>query len=200
MRLAVTTTTGAVQLWQQDQLQWSREEGLADIRVAELVELPERKVASHSDNEQETFGARAARQLLDAQVGREMFSRIVLWLISRFVQDFPQYAVNFVRRFVTGSYASVSASVAPPANASEPLSRDAFGFRKVIVAATTHGKLYGIDSANGAVLWSRVFGLGWAAQVGGQIIPAKMFVTRTVGDGDSPQVVLVTQRKANNVR
>ena len=115
------------------------------------------------------------------------------------VQDFPRYAAHFVRRFVTGSYASVSASVAPPANASAPLSRDAFGFRKVIVAATMHGKLYGLDSANGEVLWSRVFGLGWAAQVGGQIIPAKMFVTRTVNDGDTPQVVLVAQRKANNV-
>ncbi|KAI0758760.1 hypothetical protein C8Q74DRAFT_1299849 [Fomes fomentarius] len=178
-RLVVTTSTGAVQLWQQDQLQWTREEGLADICVAELVELPERKLASHVDIEGEAFGARVARQLLDAQ-------------------DFPQYAVNFVRRFVTGSYASVSASVAPPANASEPLSRDAFGFRKVIVAATSHGKLYGIDSANGEILWNRVFGLGWAAQVGGQIIPAKMFVTRTVNDGDTPQIVLVTQRKANN--
>ena len=92
--------------------------------------------------------------------------------------------MNFVRRFVTGSYASVTASVASSANASEPLSRDEFGFRKVIVAATSHGKLYGIDSANGQVLWSRVFGLGWAAQVGGQIIPAKMFVTRTVHDGE----------------
>ena len=115
-------------------------------------------------------------------------------------QDFPQYAVNFVRRFVTGSYASVSASVAPSANASEPLSRDAFGFRKVIVAATSHGKLYGIDTANGEVLWSRVFGLGWAAEVGGQVIPVKIFTTRTVGDGDAPQVVVVTQRKASNVR
>ena len=104
-----------------------------------------------------------------------------------------------MRRFVTGSYASVSASVAPPANASEPLARDAFGFRKVIVAATSQGKLFGIDSANGEVLWSRIFGLGWAAQVGGQIIPAKMFTTRTVNDGESPQVVLVTQRRASNV-
>ena len=67
-RLALTTTTGAVQLWQQDQLQWSREEGLADIRAAELLELPERKVTSQVDLEQETFGARVARQLLDAQV------------------------------------------------------------------------------------------------------------------------------------
>ncbi|KAI0651032.1 DUF1620-domain-containing protein [Trametes meyenii] len=178
-RLFLTTSTGAVQLWHQDQLQWTREEGLADIRVAELVELPERKIAAHVGVDQESFGVRLRRQLSDAQ-------------------DFPQYAVNFARRFVTGSYASVSAAVAPSANATEPLSRDTFGFRKVIVAATSHGKIYGIDSANGEVLWSRLFGLGWAAQVGGNIVPAKLFVTRTVSDGETPQVVLVTQRKANN--
>ena len=76
VRLALTTTTGAVQLWQQDQLQWSREEGLADIRVAELIELPERKVASQVDHEGETFGARVARQLLDAQVRAKLSSSL----------------------------------------------------------------------------------------------------------------------------
>lgn len=89
--------------------------------------------------------------------------------------------------------------MAPSANTSEPLSRDAFGFRKVIVAVTPRGKIYGIDSANGEILWSRVFGLGWAAEVGGNIIPVKIFVTRTVNDGDAPQVVVVTQRQASNV-
>ncbi|KAH9911778.1 uncharacterized protein BXZ73DRAFT_93328 [Epithele typhae] len=180
-RLVLTTTTGAVQLWQQDQMQWSREEGLSDIRIAELVELPERKVAAQVDLEQDIFSTRLARQLLDAQ-------------------DFPQYAVNFVRRFVTGSYASVSAPVAAPVNVSEPLSRDTFGFRKVIVAATGHGKVYGLDSANGAIMWSRVFGLGWAAKVGGKIIPAKSFIIRTAsdGEGEAPQVAIVTQRKASN--
>jgi ER membrane protein complex subunit 1 len=84
--------------------------------------------------------------------------------------------------------------------ASDSLARDAFGFRQVIVAANDLGKIYGLDSSNGAVLWSRVLGLGWAAQVGGQIIPSKLFVVRTVGDGGSPEVVLVTQRWANNVQ
>ncbi|CCM05286.1 uncharacterized protein FIBRA_07498 [Fibroporia radiculosa] len=177
-RLALTTSTGAVQLWHQDQLQWTREEGLSDIRAVELVDLSERKVATARIDD-ESFGDRIKRQIAEAQ-------------------DFPQYATSFVKRFVTGSYASVSSSVAPDVNASEPLARDAFGFRKVIVAATSQGKLYGIDSANGEVLWSRVFGLGWAANVGGQVLPVKIFVTRTVSDGDSPQVVLVTQRKATN--
>ncbi|CAL1698629.1 unnamed protein product [Somion occarium] len=180
-RLVLTTTTGAVQLWQQDQHQWTREESLADIRVAEMVELPEPQlVASQVGIEEtESFGARLRRQLADAQ-------------------DFPQYAINFAKRFATGSYASASSSIAPASNDTSPLSRDTFGFRKIIVAATSHGKVFGIDSANGEIIWSRVFGLGWAAEVGGRIFPLKIFTTRTVSDGDTPQVVIVGQRKADN--
>lgn len=81
----------------------------------------------------------------------------------------------------------------------DSLTRDAFGFRQIIVAATPYGKIFGIDSSNGRVLWSRVLGLGWAAKVGGTIIPIKMFVTRTVSDPEGPQIVLVTQRRADNV-
>lgn len=118
-------------------------------------------------------------------------------------QDFPRYLVNFIKRFATGSYASVSSSVSSSGspNSNSPLSRDAFGFRQVIVAATSHGKVYGIDSSNGAILWSRVLGLGWAGEVGAKVLPVKMFVIKTVGDedGEGPQVVLVTQRKADNV-
>ena len=179
----MTTTTGSIQLWQQDQLQWIREEGLAEIKVAEFVELPERKaVAAGLGEDSETFAQRVHRQLLEAQ-------------------DFPQYATRFVKRFVTGSYDSVSSSAAPAANTNETtIVRDTFGFRKVLVVATARGKVYGIDSANGEVLWSRVFGLGWAAEVGARIFPVKIFTTRTVSDGETPQVVLVTQRRANNVR
>jgi hypothetical protein len=81
----------------------------------------------------------------------------------------------------------------------DTLTRDAFGFRQIIVAATSYGKIFGIDSSDGRVLWSRVLGLGWAAKVGGAIIPTKIFVTRTVSDPEGPQIVLVTQRRADNV-
>lgn len=67
-RLVVSTTTGAIQLWQQDQLQWAREEGLADIRAAEFVELPERKIiASGLSEETETFLERLKRQATEAR-------------------------------------------------------------------------------------------------------------------------------------
>jgi hypothetical protein len=67
--LALTTTTGAVQLWQGDIVQWTREEGLSRLQVAEMAELPERKtIASHIIDQDETFVGRARRQLADAKV------------------------------------------------------------------------------------------------------------------------------------
>lgn len=104
---------------------------------------------------------------------------------------------------MTGSYASTHSapsSRSKSSNSTEPLpSRDTFGFRHIIVAGTAHGKVFGIDSTNGEILWSRVFGLGWAAKVGGRVTPVKLYVTKTVADGGDPEVVLVTQRRADNV-
>ncbi|KAG1717496.1 hypothetical protein EDB19DRAFT_1814298 [Suillus lakei] len=169
-RILLTTTTGSIQLWQHDKMQWVREEALASIQVAEFVELPEKKVAMLLE--------RLQRQVSDAK-------------------NLPQYLVNFARRFATGSYATVTTSAASSSDEDTP-THDAFGFRQIIVAATPYGKLFGIDSSNGQVLWGRVLGLGWAAKVGGAIIPTKMFVTRIVSDPEGPQIVLVTQRRADN--
>ncbi|KAF8153864.1 hypothetical protein B0H34DRAFT_661928 [Crassisporium funariophilum] len=182
-RLLTTSSTGAVQLWQQDELKWTREESLAAVVVAEFVELPERLASGSSVGKaNEGFTARIQRQILDAQ-------------------DFPQYLVNFVKRFATGSYASPTsapAAVSTSSNSTEGLSRDTFGFRQVIVAATLFGKVFGIDSSNGDILWSRQLGLGWAIEVGGTIHPVKLYVMKTVSDGGDPEVALVTQRRAEN--
>ncbi|KAF8884531.1 hypothetical protein BD779DRAFT_1443085 [Infundibulicybe gibba] len=178
-RLFITTSTGAVQFWQQDTLKWTREESLAALVLAEFVELSERVLSSTRLGEgPEAFFTRALRHLLD-------------------LQDLPQYLVRFTQRFATGSYASASSSASIKEDDGH-LSRDTFGFRQVIVAATAFGKVYGIDSSNGEILWSRVLGLGWAAEVGGRIHPVKLFVTKTVSNGGSPEVVLVTQRRADN--
>ena len=72
-RLLLSTTTGSVQLWHQDSLQWSREEGLADVRVAEMVELPEKVVVEATEGGhvrvgEEAFWERIRRQAREAQV------------------------------------------------------------------------------------------------------------------------------------
>lgn len=66
------------------------------------------------------------------------------------------------------------------------------------------GKVYGIDSVTGDVVWTRLLGLGWAAQVGGRVIPVKLFAFNGEGVGDKGKgtrsdVVLVAQRRADNV-
>ena len=64
----MSTSTGAIQLWQQDKEQWTREEGLANIAVSEFVELPEMKVIQSHGGEDESFASRVVRQVLDAKV------------------------------------------------------------------------------------------------------------------------------------
>jgi outer membrane protein assembly factor BamB len=100
---------------------------------------------------------------------------------------------------MTGSYALASSPASVPSSTNETLSGDAFRFRQVILAATAFGKVFGIDSSNGEILWSRVLGLGWAAEIGGEIHPVQLYATREVSDGGDPEVVLVTQRRADNV-
>ena len=112
------------------------------------------------------------------------------------LQDFPRYLVQFAKRFTAGSASVTAAAVAAADGGS--LYRDAFGFRQIIVAATKNGKLYGLDSGNGDILWSKVLGLGPAAQ-GGRILPGQLFVTKVVGDGGDPEVALVAQRVARSV-
>ncbi|KAF4611826.1 hypothetical protein D9613_004025 [Agrocybe pediades] len=182
----ITTSTGSVQLWEQETLKWEREESLAAVVIAEFVEVPERatSVAGVMEEAQEGFVARVIRQIGDAQ-------------------DFPRYLVNFVKRFATGSYASPSSPPPPPPTTSnssepEPFSRDTFGFRQLIIAATAFGKVYAIDSSTGTIVWSRVLGLGWAGQVGGRVQPVKVFVVKGVSEGGDVEVVLVAQRRASN--
>ena len=71
-RFVLTTSTGSIQLWQYDRLQWIREEALSEIDVAQLVELPEKQaVLAHGVADGETFPERMLRQLSDARVREE---------------------------------------------------------------------------------------------------------------------------------
>lgn len=68
-RFVLTTNTGAVQLWQHDRAQWTREESLSEVELAEFIELPEKKtVTAHVGDGEETFTERISRQLSDAKV------------------------------------------------------------------------------------------------------------------------------------
>ena len=71
-RMVITTSTGAVQLWQQDKMQWSREESLSEIVVAEYVDTPEKQsITAHRDLSKESLGERLTRQASEARVRTE---------------------------------------------------------------------------------------------------------------------------------
>jgi hypothetical protein len=49
-------------------------------------------------------------------------------------------------------------------------------------------------------VWSRILGLGSVASAGGAIVPKKMFLVKTVSDGEVPQVVLLAILRGLDVR
>jgi hypothetical protein len=79
--LLVTTSTGAVQLWNQGELKWVREESLANLVVAEFAELPVRASEFSVDSTGKGLLARITRQLVIAQVCISYFMKPVLILM-----------------------------------------------------------------------------------------------------------------------
>ncbi|KNZ73653.1 hypothetical protein J132_10454 [Termitomyces sp. J132] len=189
--LLLTTTSGTVQSWElaSDSTElWTREEALASIVLSEFIQLPEG---------QSNGGVTARNE------GEDFFGR--LWRHVNDAKNFPRYLHGFLRRFLTGSYASTtSVSASSPASFAErSLIRDTFGLTQIIVVATVQGKIFGIDSSTGRIVWSRILGLGWAAEVGASVVPVKMFVFQSedaTGEQEArgPEVIIVAQRRAEN--
>ncbi|KAF8554252.1 DUF1620-domain-containing protein [Imleria badia] len=202
-KLLLVTSTGSLQLWDRNVLQWVREESLATVQTATVVELPpSREVVGGGvgiGGKSESFWSKIARQIGDTK-------------------NLPHYIIHFVTRFVTGSYASPSSPISlassTPSTSTAPhfipnrspatsktLVRDPFSFRQLLIASTAHGKLFALDTSTGAIVWSRILGLGWARQVGGRIVPVRAFVAHQAEDGNPEGregIALVTQRVADN--
>ncbi|CAE6483430.1 unnamed protein product [Rhizoctonia solani] len=168
-RMLLTTSTGAVQLWQLQDLQWTRDEALADIKVAGLVDLPERKIAEE----------------IATSEHRGFAERMIFHMVA--AQNLPQYIAQFTKRFATGSYSSLTSAT------SSSLERDPFGFRKMLVVATGYGTLIGIDTAQGTVVWRKIIGVSSIGPA--DVTPFKLFVTKSALEGPDPEVVLVAEKK-----
>lgn len=174
--------------------------------VSGFVELPPPK-AIVGNHEGETFIERVFRHTGDLQVRMSVVVQTEYMQTGFFflVQGLPTYIFHFVQRFFTDQ--SIVLATKIDIKAGEELNRDEFGFRQIIVVATMAGKVYGLDSATGEVVWSRLLGLGWAAEIGGRIFPVKMFefngegvgINVNRGKGIGSDVIIVAQRRADNV-
>ncbi|EKM76614.1 hypothetical protein AGABI1DRAFT_62973 [Agaricus bisporus var. burnettii JB137-S8] len=179
-KLLISTYTGNVQLVEGTQVKWNREEALTSSVVAEFAELPPPK-AVVGDHEGESFVSRVIRHIAD-------------------LQKLPAYILHFLKRFVMNQ----SSLLTTKNNIqSDEAVRDEFGFRQIIVVATMFGKVYGIDSATGNVVWTRLLGLGWAANGGARLAPLKLYTFNGEGvggegKGTRSDVVLIVQRTAAN--
>lgn len=68
-RLILTTQSGSIQQWKQEENTWTREESLTEVIVADVVELPEGTVSQTVlEDRLETFLERLSRQIRDLQV------------------------------------------------------------------------------------------------------------------------------------
>ncbi|XP_043249487.1 ER membrane protein complex subunit 1 isoform X2 [Colletes gigas] len=117
----------SVALLQHNKLIWAREEALASIVAVEIIELP----MSDRDQAIETEFDQKERDVLSM-----MFRRVS----SQFKQ-----AKAFAQ--------SVLSLTPQQSNQRTDLVRDKFGLHKMIVLVTSAGKLYGIETRKGEIIW-----------------------------------------------
>ncbi|KOX73244.1 ER membrane protein complex subunit 1 [Melipona quadrifasciata] len=124
----------SVALLQHNKLIWAREEALANIVAVEIIELP----MSDRDQEIETEFDQKERDVLSM-----MFRRVGSQLKQ--AKTFLQSMLSFTPQ---------------QSNQRMDLVRDKFGLHKMIVLVTSTGKLYGIETRKGEIIWQlRVRGI-----------------------------------------
>ncbi|KAI2634915.1 DUF1620-domain-containing protein [Hypomontagnella submonticulosa] len=116
---------------------WTRPEGLSGAVAATWAEIPE------SEDLARTLEAEAHTDPWSAFIHRVTRHIDELQYLPAWLQTIP----NRLLASILGSETAVS---------SNKLSRDSFGFNKLIILATKRGKLYGLDAGNhGRIVWSK---------------------------------------------
>ncbi|KAL7412117.1 hypothetical protein BDY24DRAFT_393298 [Mrakia frigida] len=173
----ITTSTGAVQLHQGGRLQFTREESLSEIKSVVFVDLPEQEVLQQASRDDEPFADRLLRHVVEAR-------------------HLPAYLARFVSRLVSSSSAASVLTTSPSTSTEDGLFRDQFGFRKLLVVGTSTGKVFGLDSSNGNIVWSKL--LGKSVVEGGSLDILGVFVTRPAKTGLKPRVTIVGSSVVDN--
>ncbi|XP_012531273.1 ER membrane protein complex subunit 1 isoform X4 [Monomorium pharaonis] len=117
----------SIALLQHNKLVWTREEALASIVAVEIIELP------MSDRDQ------AIETEFD-QKERDVLSMFLRRITSQ---------INQARAF----FQTILDLVPQQSNQRIDLVQDKFGLHKMIVAVTSAGKLYGIETRKGEIIW-----------------------------------------------
>ncbi|KAM6976627.1 ER membrane protein complex subunit 1 [Aplochiton taeniatus] len=141
-RVVVQTEDHALTFIQQPgRVVWTREEALADVVTMKMVDLPLTGTQAELEGE---FGKKADGLL--SMVLKRLSSQIILlqaWLAHLWKLFYDaRKPRSHVKNEVT----------------IENLSRDEFNLQKMMVMVTASGKLFGIDSKTGTILWKHYLG------------------------------------------
>uniref|UniRef100_T1JPE2 ER membrane protein complex subunit 1 n=1 Tax=Strigamia maritima TaxID=126957 RepID=T1JPE2_STRMM len=134
-RIFFTTQDDAFILYQLNgKLIWAREEALSAVANVEMIDLP----MSESDIQFE-------------QEFRLDDTNLLTMLLKRLTSQVFQLE-NSILAIISGLYPRRNLMAA---ETSSTLTRDVFSINKIIVVATLSGKLFGIDSTNGKIIWQQ---------------------------------------------
>lgn len=139
VRSAVVNDADDWVLIRNGELGWTRPEGLSGAVAATWAEIPE------SEELAKTLEAEAHSNPFHAYIHR----------VNRHIEDL-QYLPGWLQSIPGRLLSSILGSETNANPGSNTLSRDSFGFNKLVVLATKRGKLYGLDAGNhGRIVWSK---------------------------------------------
>ena len=150
-KILVVNEDESIQLFSKtNDLAWTREEALSDITATGFVDLPsEDKLIGHtfvSTNLPQQFIARIASQVEQLQTCTLGWIKI----LSRILEGKESFSFSTT----SSSHLASRSRRVTQLDTDEPLKRDYFGLRKLILLVTSAGKIFSLDTISGSIVWS----------------------------------------------
>jgi hypothetical protein len=156
LRALLVSDDGSIRVYHGSDLAWSREESLAYIADAEFVDLPEEKLWSQmADETSEVPELHSPLQRYIHRLQNDLAKLPVLpaWFMNRFSGVIEALQK---KRELSPIYLAQQ-SLIESKNASM-IYRDNYGLRKLIISATTTGKIVAQDTQNqGKLVWTKYY-------------------------------------------
>lgn len=169
-RVLVTTTDDSVlMLTQPPRIAWSREESLASVVAAEMLDLPLSDIEAGIEVEfeeaekQSVFGMFYSR--ISAQIGQ-----------------LKSFAKHLTRGIKEGTL--FEKKTKDPLIQVEGLTRDPFSLHKMLLLVTESGKIFGVDSLTGEIAWQLS-----ATEMRG--LKLRLFIQRTTSHYPNPPAAVL---------
>lgn len=169
--LVTTSDDSLLMISQPTRMAWSRDESLSNVVAVEMMDLPLSDIEANIELEFEESEKRSILQMF--------FIRI-----SAQIGQLKSFAKKITKDIKEGTL--LERKTKDPLIRDESLTRDPFSLHKMLVVVTRIGKLFGIDSLSGEIIWS----LNAAATTKQNL---KLYIQRTTAHfPNPPQAILLS--------